>query len=91
MPTFICEGIYEFTVNYLLTQANKNKKKQIAEQMGGAEEERRCLSKYEMVRIMLSGSGKYSPYCDQTLYFSISFGDSMRNWLFSTGAIVYTS
>ena len=66
MPTFIWEGIYEFTVNYLLTQANKHNK-QIAEQMGGAEEERRCLSKYEMVRIMLSGSGKYSPYCDQTL------------------------
>ena len=90
MSAFIWEGIYEFTVNYLLTQANKYKK-QIAEQMGGAEEERRCLSKYEMVWILLSGSEKHSPNYHQTLYFSISFGDSMRNWLFSTGAIVHTS
>ena len=87
MPTFIWEGIYEFTVNYLLTQANKYKK-QSAEQMGGAEEERRCLSKYEMVWIMLFGSWEHSPHCHQTLYLSISFGGSMRNWLGSTRAIV---
>ena len=29
MPTFIWEGIYEFTVNYLLTQANKYKKNKL--------------------------------------------------------------
>ena len=60
----------------------------MAEQMGCAEEKHRCLSKYEMVWIMLSVSGKHSPHCYQTLYLSISFGDSMRNWLVSTGAIV---